>query len=70
MSFKYRGRGSLVDIARMGRVEVKPGSEDRVAEILAQYQSQCSVKITYAPNYVGNSKHHVDGPTANKRPCR
>ena len=70
MASKYPGRGSFVDIPNMGRLEVRPGSQNRVAQILAQYQSQCSVKISYAPNYVGNSTRDIDEPSAKKKSCK
>lgn len=70
MASKYPGRGSFVHIPNMGRVEVEPGSQHRVAQILAQYQSQRSVKISYAPNYVGNSMRNIDEPSAQKKSCK
>lgn len=57
MSSKYPGRGTFLDVPYMGRLEVKPGSEHRVTEILKQYQNQSSVKIEYASNYKGNVHH-------------
>lgn len=70
MASKYHGRGSFVDVPNMGRLEVNPGSQHRVAQILAQYQNQRSVKISYAPNYVGNSMRDVDQPSVKKKPCK
>lgn len=67
MSCKYNGRGSFIDVANMGRLEVKPGSELRVQQILQQYNNQHSVKIERAPNYVGNSMYDVDAQPNKKK---
>lgn len=69
MSSKYPGRGTFMDVPHMGRLEVKPGSEYRVAEILKQYQNQSSVKIEYAPNYKGNA-HHESNESSKKKKTR
>jgi len=77
MSCKTKAKGTFLEVDGYGQIEVEPGSEQFIRNVLKQYMNVNSgVKVTRAPNYVGRyssmsgpatSTYEVDTPSSSKR---